>query len=326
MNASETVDLEIPAGVVDGQRVSVTGKGEAGFRGAHDGDLLVMVRIPPHEYLHREGDDLHARAGVPMTIAALGGEIEVPGLFGPVKIKVHAGAQNGDVVVAKGAGMPTSRGGFGDLVVHVNIVVPKKLTKEQRKLLEQVADSMGEGAGALAAGPRARLARDVGGASTVTLHRFFLTGPLPATRRRRRAHAVRRTTAHHLGRVLRLEPGDRIVVVGSDAREAEATLTHVGPESVRGDVDAAVVRPARPRVSLAAGLARRERMEFAIQKVTELGVVEILPVQTARSVVRLDEDRAGRRGERWRRIAEEAAKQSQRADVPLVRDPVGSTI
>lgn len=144
VNASEAVDFDIPAGVMDGQRVSVAGKGEAGFRGAPDGDLLVMVRISPHEYLHREGDDLHARAGVPMTIAALGGQIEVPGLFGPVKIKVHAGAQNGDVVVANGAGMATARGAFGDLVVHVNVVVPKKMTKEQRKLLEQVAESMGE--------------------------------------------------------------------------------------------------------------------------------------------------------------------------------------
>lgn len=156
----------------------------------------------------------------------------------------------------------------------------------------------------------------------MTLHRFFLTGELPAP-----GDGVELSLStndrHHLGRVLRLETGDRIVVVGSDAREAEATLTQVGPACVCADVDTPVERPTRPRVSLAVGMARRERMEFAIQKVTELGVVEILPVQTVRSVVRLDEDRAARRGQRWRRIAEEAAKQSQRADVPLVRDPVG---
>jgi 16S rRNA (uracil1498-N3)-methyltransferase len=156
----------------------------------------------------------------------------------------------------------------------------------------------------------------------VTLHRFFLTGELPASGDGVEL-SLSENDRHHLGRVLRLETGDRIVVVGSDAREAEATLTQVGPERACADLDAPIERPARPRVSLAAGVARRERMEFAIQKVTELGVVEILPVQTARSVVRLDEDRAGRRGQRWRRIAEEAAKQSQRGDVPLVRDPVG---
>lgn len=142
--AQESVSIDVPAGVQDGQRLFVEGMGEAGFRGAPSGDLLVTVRIKPHEYLHREGDDLHARANVPMTVAALGGEIEVPGLFGPVPVKIAAAASNGDTVMAKGAGMPRQRGGHGDLVVHINIVVPKKLTKEQRKLLEQLADAMGD--------------------------------------------------------------------------------------------------------------------------------------------------------------------------------------
>jgi len=79
-----------------------------------------------------------------MTVAALGGEIEVPGLSGPVTVKVSAGSQNDQTLVAKGAGMPRQRGGAGDLIVHVNVVVPKKLTKAQRELLEQLADSMGE--------------------------------------------------------------------------------------------------------------------------------------------------------------------------------------
>lgn len=140
----EEVSFDIPAGVADGQRIRVPGKGEAGLRGAAGGDLIVTVRVKPHEYLHREGDDLHARANVPMTVAALGGEIEVPGLFGPVPVKIAAAAANGDTVVARGAGMPNARGGHGDLVVHVNVVVPRKLTKEQRKLLQELADSMGD--------------------------------------------------------------------------------------------------------------------------------------------------------------------------------------
>jgi molecular chaperone DnaJ len=141
---SESVEIEIPAGVADGGRMRVTGRGEAGFRGAASGDLIVTVRVKPHEYLHREGNDLHARANVPMTVAALGGEIDVPGLFGPVPVRIGTAASNGDTVVAKGAGMPNGRGGYGDLVVHVNIVVPRKLTKEQRKLLQELADSMGD--------------------------------------------------------------------------------------------------------------------------------------------------------------------------------------
>lgn len=144
VQVQEDVTLEVPAGIQDGQRISVPDRGEAGFRGAASGDLVVQVRIRPHEFLHREGDDLHARADVPMTVAALGGQIEVPGLTGPVTVKIPAHAQNGDTVVTREAGMPRARGGTGDLVVHVNIVVPKKLSKEQRALLEQLAASMGE--------------------------------------------------------------------------------------------------------------------------------------------------------------------------------------
>jgi molecular chaperone DnaJ len=141
--SAERVTVEIPAGIHDGQRVRVAEKGEAGFRGDQSGDLLVTVRVKAHDFLHREGDDLHARAAVPMTTAALGGEIEVPGLFGPVSVKVPNGTQNGDMLVTKAAGMPNAQGGHGNLIVHANIVVPKKLKKEQRKLLEQLAESMG---------------------------------------------------------------------------------------------------------------------------------------------------------------------------------------
>ena len=142
--ARESVTVEVPPGVHDGQTIRVAGKGEAGLRGADSGALIVTVRIRPHEYLHRDGDDLHARASVLMTVAALGGEVEVAGLTGPVVVKVPAGAQNNDTLVARGSGMPRQRGGAGDLVVHVNVVVPKKLSKAQRKLLEELAESFGE--------------------------------------------------------------------------------------------------------------------------------------------------------------------------------------
>jgi 16S rRNA (uracil1498-N3)-methyltransferase len=154
----------------------------------------------------------------------------------------------------------------------------------------------------------------------VTLHRFFLDGALPEAGATDVELAMGATERHHLARVLRLVAGDRIIIAGTDGREAEATLRVSSPERVTADVGPAIERPRRPRVVLAAGIARRERMEFTVQKATELGVAEIWPLASARCVVRLDGDRAGRRGERWRRIAEEAAKQSQRADVPLVRD------
>jgi len=140
--ARENVSVEVPVGVRDGQTVTVPDMGEAGLRGASTGDLRVTVRVQQHEFLHREGDDLHARGGVPMTIAAIGGEIEVPSLEGPVTVKVPAGTQNEDTLFARGAGMPKSRGGRGDLVVHANIVVPKKLTKAERALLEQLSETL----------------------------------------------------------------------------------------------------------------------------------------------------------------------------------------
>jgi molecular chaperone DnaJ len=141
---SETVDATVPAGIQDGARLRVPQMGEAGLRGAASGDLIVTVRIQPHEYLHREGDDLHARANVPMTLAAVGGELKVPGLRGDVVVKVPSGTQNGHTLVARGEGMPRRGSGTGDLVVHANIVVPKRLSKEQRKLLEELSESLGD--------------------------------------------------------------------------------------------------------------------------------------------------------------------------------------
>jgi len=141
---TETVDVTIPPGIADGQRLRVPDMGEAGLRGATGGDLIVTVRVLPHEFLHREGDDLHARANVPMTIAALGGDIRVAGLHGDVTIKVPPQTQNGMTIAAKGEGMPRRGTGAGDLIVHANIVVPKRLNKEQRRLLEELSESLGD--------------------------------------------------------------------------------------------------------------------------------------------------------------------------------------
>jgi 16S rRNA (uracil1498-N3)-methyltransferase len=156
----------------------------------------------------------------------------------------------------------------------------------------------------------------------MTLHRFFLTDSLESPAVPGMVLPMSDTDLHHLSRVLRLVPGDRIVVVDPEGAEAEATLVEVSATIARADVDEPTHRPARPLVVLALAVSRRERMELAIQKATELGVSEVWPILTERCVVKLDTDRTGKRGERWRRIAEEAAKQSQRSDVPLVREPL----
>ena len=156
----------------------------------------------------------------------------------------------------------------------------------------------------------------------MTLHRFFVQSGLGATETRAVELDLSATDLHHLTRVLRLVAGDRIVLADPAGAEAEATLVEVASGRVVADVETPIVRPRRPRVVLAPGLSRRERMELTVQKATELGVDEIWPIRAERCVVRLDEDRAGKRAERWGRIAEEAAKQSQRPDVPVVREPM----
>lgn len=156
----------------------------------------------------------------------------------------------------------------------------------------------------------------------MSLHRFFVEGALPEAAAEGWPLELSPADLHHMKRVLRLVPGDRVMLVDAGGREAEATLVLVGEPGVTADLGTPVERPARPRVVLAAGIARRERMEFTVQKTTELGVAEIWPLVTARCVVKLDEDRAGKRSERWQRIAAEAAKQAQRTEVPLVREPM----
>jgi molecular chaperone DnaJ len=139
------VTVHVPAGIRDGQQIRLQGLGEAGIRGATAGDLLVTVRIAPDEYLHREGDDLHCRATVTVTQAALGATIKVNGVLEDNEVDVPAGTQHGDTLRMRGRGMPrVNHSGRGDLIVHVAITVPKKLTKKQRELMEQLAAEFGD--------------------------------------------------------------------------------------------------------------------------------------------------------------------------------------
>ncbi len=141
----EHVDVEIPAGIDDGMQIRLRGHGEAGMRGATSGDLIVTVRVAPHEYLHRERDDLHCRAGISIAQAALGTEIDACGILEDNKAVIPAGSQHGDTVRLKGRGMPRLRGsGRGDLIVHIAIEVPRKLDKRQRELLAELGETLGD--------------------------------------------------------------------------------------------------------------------------------------------------------------------------------------
>jgi molecular chaperone DnaJ len=141
----EHVSVEVPAGIQDGMQLRVAGHGESGVRGARSGDLIVTVRIAQHEYLHRQGDDLHCRANVSISQAALGAEIEVCGVDGDNEVSIPGGSQHGDKIKVKHEGMPhLRRGGRGDLYVHLAVVVPRKLDKRQRELLTELGESLGD--------------------------------------------------------------------------------------------------------------------------------------------------------------------------------------
>ena len=143
----QRVTVEVPAGIRDAQQLRITGFGEAGLRGSAAGNLIVTCRIQPHEFFERDGDQLHARANISMVQAALGAEIVINGILPDEKVQVRIpeGCQNEQVVRVKGKGMPKFKSDLrGDILVHVNVVIPKKLTKKQREVLEKLADELGE--------------------------------------------------------------------------------------------------------------------------------------------------------------------------------------
>lgn len=143
----QRVTVKVPAGIRDGQQLRVGGFGEAGIQGAQAGDLIVTCRVQPHEFFERDGDDLHGRANISFIQAILGAEIEIDGIMPDEKVQVRipAGCQNEQVVRVKGFGMPRLKSDIrGSMYVHVNVVIPEKITKRQRELLEKLADEMGE--------------------------------------------------------------------------------------------------------------------------------------------------------------------------------------
>ncbi len=138
VEAVEPVEVDIPAGIDDGDRIRVPGKGEAGYLGGPPGDLYVEVRVREHEFLEREGEDLRAVVELSMAEAALGTELEVPTLEGTEKLVVPPGSQPGQVFRLPGRGMPRLRSrGRGDLYLVLDVQVPRDLTPEQRRLLEE---------------------------------------------------------------------------------------------------------------------------------------------------------------------------------------------
>jgi molecular chaperone DnaJ len=141
-----TLNVKIPAGVEDGTRIRLSGEGDAGVRGGPPGDLYLFLSVRPHALFEREGPDLFCRAPVPMTTAALGGEVEIPTIDGGrARVSIPSGAQTGRRFRLKGKGMTPLRGrDRGDLHVEILVETPVNLSAKQRKLLEEFAQSCGD--------------------------------------------------------------------------------------------------------------------------------------------------------------------------------------
>jgi molecular chaperone DnaJ len=137
---TRTFQVKVPAGVKDGAQIKLAGRGEPGPAGGQPGDLYVRVNVAPHELFGRRGDNLTIKVPVSFPEAALGANVQVPTLNGPVTLKVPAGTPSGKTFRIRGKGAPKPEGGHGDLLVTTEIEVPGKLTKQQKELLRQLKE------------------------------------------------------------------------------------------------------------------------------------------------------------------------------------------
>ena len=145
VRSRQTIDVKIPAGVETGNRIQMSGRGEVGAGGGPAGDLYVEIVEERHEYLVREGDTLHMALEVTMIAAALGTTVTVESLDGPVDVNIKPGTQSRTPIVVKGKGMTRlRRGDRGDLIVHVEVITPTKLSKDEEKILRSFAEARGE--------------------------------------------------------------------------------------------------------------------------------------------------------------------------------------
>jgi len=132
------IEIKIPAGAEEGTNLRIKGEGESGEKGAETGDLYLIIHVEEHDVFERHGDDVYTKISLPFSIAALGGEIDVPTLDGKAKLKIPAGTQSNTVFRMKGKGIPYLHGyGTGNENVEVIVDVPRKLTKKQKELLEE---------------------------------------------------------------------------------------------------------------------------------------------------------------------------------------------
>ena len=145
VNRSKRIVVNIPAGIDNGQILTMRGEGEAGLRGGPSGDLYISITVKPHKLFTRKGYDLYVDMDIPFPIAALGGEIQVPTLQSALKYTVPEGTQPGTTFRLRGQGIrKLNTQTSGDLMIRANVVIPKHLNDEQRELMKKLAESLGD--------------------------------------------------------------------------------------------------------------------------------------------------------------------------------------
>jgi molecular chaperone DnaJ len=142
-HVNKRLKVTVPAGIADGNRLRVSGEGQPGSNGGPNGDLYIFFSVKEHPIFERHNNDLHCRIPINMAQAALGAKIQAPTLEGPHELTIPEGAQNGAQLRIKGKGIAEVQGrGRGDLIVHIDVRTPTKLSRDQRQLLEQLRDTL----------------------------------------------------------------------------------------------------------------------------------------------------------------------------------------
>ncbi len=140
VSAVKHLEVRIPPGVKDRSRVRIAGKGKQGYGGGASGDLYLVVSVKPHRRFERRGDDLYEEVAVPLTVAVLGGEVQVPTLKGKLALKIPPETQNGRAFRLAGQGMPhLGNSSHGDLLAKVSVILPTKLSEEEKRLFERLS-------------------------------------------------------------------------------------------------------------------------------------------------------------------------------------------
>ncbi len=136
----QRLEVKIPPGVTEGSRVRIAGKGNPGYGGSQRGDLYLIISVKPHPLFERKGDDLYVDTQVPLTVAILGGEVEVPTLKGKLVLKIPPETQNGRIFRLAGQGMAKLNGSLrGDLLVTVKVVLPTRLSSREKELFRELS-------------------------------------------------------------------------------------------------------------------------------------------------------------------------------------------